>query len=195
MMRRPLIAMITAAAVAVPLSAPPAAAGSASRVSEVGLGDAAEDVWLWSEGTSSWELWGRKADADVLSATVKHGEKVIRVVLTFDNLRKKRPAAYLAKIKTKKMVRSAWVEAGPGPGWGGEHKLLKGADEVPANGFEHDIDYQEDKVVMRLPRKLFNGPAWIKVMMRNDLTGNRLFTDNPHNNSATPVYTPRIDAP
>lgn len=197
MIRTPLLAMIIAAAVAAPLSAPSMAAGDAAgpapRVSQIGMSDDAEDVWLWSEDTSSWELWGRKADADVLSAMVNHGEKAIRIRMDFDNLRKKRPASYLARIKTKKMVRSAWIEAGPSVGWKGEHSLFKGMDKVPADGFEHEIDYQNDTVTMTLPRKLFDDPAWIRLLLRNTLTGQRLFIDNPHNTTAKPEYTVKID--
>ena len=195
MLRRPILVATAALAVAVPVAASPVAAHAPARAGQVALTDSAEDVWLWSEGTSSWELWGTKADADVLTATVHHGAKTIKVVMTFDNLRKKRPAGYMAKIRTKKMVRTAWVKAGPAVGWNGEHKLIKGMDKVPDDGFKHDIDYLDDTVTMTLPRKLFDKPAWIKVLMRNNLTGKRLFIDNPHNATSKPEYTDKIQAP
>ena len=197
MIRKPLVAVLTAAALVAPVATftSPTAAAPAARASRVVLASEAGDVWLYSEDTSSWEFWGTKADADVLSATVNHGEKTIRVVMTFDNLRKKRPAAYLAKIRTDELVRTAWVHAGKGPGWAGRHGLQRGMDKVPSPGFTHAIDYQADTVVMNLPRKLLKGPAWIEVMMRNTLTGARLFTDNPHNTTHEPVFTERIYKP
>jgi hypothetical protein len=196
-MRRSILAVATVFALATPLVGHPTAASSdpAPRVSQVALDDAADDVWVWSEGTSTWELWGTKADTDVLGATVKHTKKVIRVVMTFDNLRKKRPAGYLAKIRTKKMVRSAWVNAGPNVGWNGEHVLLKGGKKVPAPGFTHEIDYQADTVVMVLPRSLFDGPAWIKARLRNDLRAGKDFTDNPHTTGPAGAFTGKIHTP
>ena len=198
-MRRPLLAVATAVVAAAPLfAAVPVAAGGppGARVSDVILDDAEGDVWLYSEGTSSWELWGTKADADVVAATVQHGEKVIRVVMSFDDLRKKRPATYLARIKTKKMVRTAWVGASKeGGGWDGRHGLQRGLDKVPSPGFTHAIDYGADTVVMTLPRELFKEPAWIQVKLSNHLTGARLFTDNPHNSTRKPTLTEKIYTP
>ena len=198
-MRRLLLVAATALTVAAPLfAAIPVAADSppASRVSEVILDDAEDDVWLYSDDTSSYELWGTKADADVMAATVQHGEKVIRVVMSFDNLRKKRPATYLARIKTRKMVKTAWVGASKeGGGWDGRHGLQRGLDKVPSPGFTHAIDYQADTVVMTLPRELFKEPAWIQVKLTNNLTGARLFTDNPHNSAEKGTLTEKIYTP
>ncbi len=198
MQRRAAIAVPLALAVAV--AGPSAgsvssAAETPSRVSQMVLVDDPSDVWLWSVETESYELWGTKADADVLDASVDHGAKVIRVAMSFDNLRKKRPATYNVWIKTKKMVRVASVSASKKIGWRGKHVLIKGMHPVAAPGFEHAIDYDADTVMLTLPRKLFDGPAWIKVKMRNDLTGKRLFTDNPHNDGFEPVFSGKIDAP
>jgi hypothetical protein len=200
-MRKSVLA-VTTAVLAAPLAGPLAAASSATgastpRMSETTLVDPGEDVWVWSEGTSSWELWGTKENADALGATIEHGTKVIHIRYTFDNLRRRCEATYEARIKTKKMVRTAWVLADSGTGWGGTHRLTKGTgtDEVDAPGFRHHIDYQDDTVTFTLPRDLFKNPAWVKVMLSNELDGSHLYTDNPHNETAEPVFTAKIHTP
>lgn len=198
MLRAPALALTTALSLGAPLLAAPADADvaperPAARASSVQLTDAAQDVWVWSPGTSSWELWGIKEDADVLSATVKHGRGAVRVVMKFDNLRKKREAHYLAKIKTKKMVRLAWVDADSSD-WGGSHRLTKpNGDAVPSAGFRHRIDYGKDTVVMRIPRKLLGSPAWVQVSMLNQMTSpTHEWQENPHNSAAEPTWTGKI---
>lgn len=206
MLRAPTLALTavltTALTLGAPLLAAPADAGGtadataarpAARASTVQLTDTAGDVWVWSPGTSSWELWGMKEDADVLSATVKHGRGAVRVVMRFDNLRKKREAHYLAKIRTKKMTRLAWVDADSSD-WGGSHRLTKpNGDAVPAGGLRHRIDYRNDTVVLRIPRRLLGSPAWVKVSMLNQMSSpTHDWQENPHNSSAEPTWTVKI---
>jgi hypothetical protein len=198
MLRTTLLTVVTAVALAAPVGmvTSSTAATPAARASEVVLTDAGGDVWTYSEGTATWELWGTKADADVLGATVKHRAKTIQVVMTFDNLRKKRPQNYTAKIKTKKLAKTAYVYANKrAAGWGGKHGLQHGVRKVPAPGFTHEIDYQADTVVMNLPRKLFKEPRWIKVQMQNTMVTTRWFTENPHNSTHEPAFTAKIYKP
>lgn len=198
MQRRATLAAPLALAVAVGVASAGGVSSAAeppSRVSQVMIVDDPGDVWTYSVETESYELWGTQADADVMDAAVDHRPKVVRVAMSFDDLQRKRPATYNVWIRTKKMVRVASVSASRKVGWKGKHVLIKGMHPVPAPGFEHTIDYDADTVVMTLPRKLFDGPAWIKVKMRNDLTGKRIFTDNPHNSGPGAVYTGKIHAP
>ena len=198
MLRSPLVYLTSALALGAPLLAQPAEAGvdpgrPSARASTVQLMDATQDVWVWSPGTDTWELWGTKEDADVLKATVTHGGRALRAVMTFDNLRKKRDASYLVKIKTKKMVRLAWVDADSSD-WGGRHRLEKpNGDAVPAAGFRHRISYAKDTVVMRIPRKLLGNPAWVKVSILNQMTSpTHEWQENPHNSAAEPTFTAKI---
>ena len=196
MFRKPVLVITTALAVACPLAGAQATAtgATAARVSAVTLLDPSEDVWVWSEGSSTWELWGAKENADSFGANITHGPKVVEVVETFDNLRRRGHATYVATIKTKRLVRTAWVYADSETGWGGAHRLTKGTgmDEVDASGFKHEIDYHADTVTFRVPRDLLKNPKWVKVMLRNELDGSHLYTDNPHNDTAQPVYAGRL---
>jgi hypothetical protein len=197
MLRKPVLAIATALAVAVPLTGTtPAATGApAPRASHVDLVDDASDVWVWSTGTKTWELWGTKADADVLGATITHGDDTIDVLLTFDNLRKKRATRYVMRVKTAKMVRTAFIYADAPMGWRGKHYLTKKGDVVKSPGFTHKIDYTAETVMFSLPRDLFNEPAWVKVLLRNDMKGAHRWTDNPHNTGAESVFTDKLSAP
>ena len=200
MLTRPVVAVTAALALGAPLlttaadAADAAAPGHrpAAAPSTVDLTDAAQDVWVWSEGTMTWELWGTKQDADVLGATVTHGSRAVRVVLQFDNLRKERSAHYVAGIRTKKLVRFAWVDADSSD-WAGSHRLRReNGDTVPSPGFRHSISYAKDTVVMRVPRRLLGSPGWIKVSLHNELSGSHEWQDNPHNGEAEPTWTGKI---
>jgi hypothetical protein len=90
------------------------------------------------------------------------------------------------------MVRSAWVRTGPKIGWAGKHVLLKRSKKFASPGFAHEIDYSADPVSIVVPRRLVGDPAWIKVLVRNDLGGPRLFTDSQHTNGPEAPFTGRI---
>lgn len=197
MLRTPSVPLAAALALSVPLIGTSALAEGpvdqpAGRASNVVLDDAVEDVWVWSNDTTSWELWGAKQDADIRFAVVKHKPDVIRALLAFDNLRRERAARYLVKIKTRTMVRYAWVFTGPGV-WAGAHHLeTPDGDPVPDDGFEHEVDYKEDDVTMTVPRDLLDDPAWVRVSILNELFGAHEWQDNPHNGEAQPTWTERI---
>jgi hypothetical protein len=198
MLRTPLLVVTAALAVASPAvgSAATADGPTAARAaSQAHLVDDAGDIWVWSTGTKTWELWGTKEDADVLDATITHGDDAVEVVLTFDNLRKKRATRYVMRVKTAKMVRTAFIYASEPGGWRGKHALTKQGKVVKSPGFTHEIDYTADTVMFSIPRDLFDDPAWVKVLLRNDMKGAHRWTDNPHNTGAESVFTDKLSAP
>jgi hypothetical protein len=178
-----------AVALVVTLFAAPAVGGdeSGEPVNRVVLRDARGDVWGIGEGENeTYTLARRKPTVDITRTIAAHGRRAITVRLWFKNLRRAGGESFVAQYNTRASYGMAFVSVGP-RAWRGEHTLVD--DEyarVRCPKFTHHVDYANDSVVMRIPRRCVDEPAWVSLDIASYLfTGGertfREFTDNPHN--------------
>lgn len=192
------LAAVTALAIPA-LAMPVTAAGTDTEVSRVVQADSTGDVWAIGAGENAeWVSAGDVPDADVTRAVVTHGRRNVVVRMSFTDLRRKHEAGYWAVIYSPEKFRAALVSAGPGL-WKGRRLLLNGQfGKVRCRGFTHSIDYDNDIVTMRIPRRCLGRPAWVRVSLQNhslrgeDEESFQELTDNPHNTGHESGVTRRV---
>lgn len=161
--------------------------GSANADTTV-LNDPAGDMWRTDfEGRT--EPAPHRSVGDVRRAAFRHGKVNIVIRMGYVDLR--RAGAYTlygARLQngSRTRYREVQVEAGPGA-WQGTVKVfdLRG-DRVPCKP-THRIDYDENTVVLAVPRSCLGTPAVVRASASSSWThrGQQVFLlDNPHNERA-----------
>jgi hypothetical protein len=138
--------------------------------------------------------------ADVTAAVVTHGHHALRIRLRFADLQKVGHQAYRMDLRTPRALNETFyaaVVSGPGTRQG-RHFLERGSS-VRCPGFEHQIDYETNVVIMRIPRRCLRRPRWVRVHLDNALwTGDgqlpdAAYEDNPHSDDANAyMFTRRL---
>lgn len=80
--------------------------------------------------------------------------------------------------------------------WAGTPFLWEqGGDAVSCPGMSHGIDYSDEVVTLRIPRRCVGHPAWARFVVGNfHETRTTVAQDNPHNSDALPHrLTRRLD--
>ncbi len=180
-----------------PPPAPPR--GAHDRATRVVLSDPTGDVWTISEGEDEeYTLAGDEPTADVVRAVVAHRRHSVKVKMRFADLRRKDPQGYVAVIVSRESFRGLFVNAGPEQ-WRGRHVLVNGRyGRVKCRRLSHDIDYAENRVVARIPRRCLERPSWVRVELTNYMFRGETeetfqeLTDNPHTDEPESAMTPRL---
>jgi hypothetical protein len=186
-----LSAAMTSAVVAVAmLTAVAPAAEGAERRSRVVLHDGTGDVWT---GDFSEENDPTRADfpaADVTRAVVRHGTYALRIRMRIADLRKVGTQFYQASIQTPRNEYLADLTS--------ERRARMGREaffgETRCRAMTHRIDYVNDVLRMRIPRRCLGRPRWVKVTLTNAVVNQRaetFYVDNPHNHQAFPLRSTR----
>jgi hypothetical protein len=106
--------------------------------------------------------------------------------------------AFRADIQTDQHTRVAMINSGIGHR-AGHMQLFDESGAIECRGMRHDIDYENDRVSIRLPRGCLGRPQWLRVSIFNlmgkdyeDARGYVVWKDNPHNDTATSGITRRL---
>jgi hypothetical protein len=185
MMKRLAVAL-SAAMLPALLAAQPAAAGDETP-SELILHDGPGDVWTTPVGGDQYEPAPDQRAGDVLRVRLTHGEHAIRVRMKFVDLRRSARQRFEVGMRTDAGTWYAEVAASKNR-WAGRHFLWEqGGDAVSCRGMSHGIDYADEVVTLRIPRRCVGHPAWARFVVGNfHETRTTVAQDNPHNRGALP---------
>lgn len=182
-------AVVAAAALTVTMPAAQAARDSSA--------DSTGDVWSitydqTSEGESAPVPSSESVNVDLTRTVVTHGSKAIRVVASYDDLKKTGDGYnFHVKIRDDKGRRTALI-VGAGPGWWrGFAVLVRGHRELSCDGLRQSIDVAADTVTVLVPRGCMLKPRWIKyqawtVSWIQDGSSETWFTDDARSDQARP---------
>jgi hypothetical protein len=174
-----------------------AAAGveGSSRDSQVlRLDDPQGDTWSYTDASDY--VQEARPTADLLRATIRHGERAVGVRLVFDNLRRRGTMWYRIDVRTPGETSWFIVEAKRGEYGGVAYQDLDG-EWVRVDGLTHRIDYSADTMTFRVSRQLLDDPPWVRVRVRSELgiPDGTFYTDNPMNTGPRAAFTARVPAP
>jgi len=164
------------------------AAHAVERPTGVVLHDGSRDVWevhFAPEGESTATRAG-VPEADVTRAFIRHATFAVRIRMRFANLRRVGVQSYEVQIGTPRNAYFAQVRSSPGARRG-THSF-DGGQGTGCRRMTHRIDYADNVVTMRIPRRCLGRPRWVRVGLTNALRvegsngeGEHLYVDNPHN--------------
>jgi hypothetical protein len=146
------------------------------------LRDGPGDVWTSGHGESGL----RKTDfpsADVTRAFIRHATYAVRIRMRFADLRRVGVQVYDVSIGTPRT--SYFVELLSAPGARRGRHAFDGSQRT-CRRMTHRIDYANNVVSMRIPRRCLGRPRWVTVGINSGLDIERngartLYFDNPHN--------------
>lgn len=190
-------AVLACGAVVATLAAAPASAVQDEPVSKVTLRDTTHDIWVIGPGEDEWDFFGSKPTVDIKKAVARHGADAVTTTFRLVDLRRgARPQEFIVKVKLPDGFRRASVFFGPDDRTGTHGLINVHSAEVACPGFEHDVDYGDDRVRLRIPRSCLKDPSWVRVKMQDTLW--REWTtlgDSAHGFPPKPTYTRRLHHP
>ena len=173
------------------LVAQPGVANAALRVHR----DPARDVVRSPVGSSAGTPAPTQADGDIVATHVLHARRSIWIQVRFRGLDPKGNGNFhRISIRTPWRTRNVALDAFPGH-WEGAATTTNGHGQVVACAVTHLIDYDRNRVKLRVPRSCLGKPAWIRVAIRSTVAGTTYaWTDDARSAGlpSTPVYGRRI---
>ena len=166
--------------------------------SRVALRDGAGDVWKSSN--SDDPVRAKRPTVDITRGAARHGEHAVTARVRFVNLRRVEGIhLYFIRIRTRAGVFLVGVEASP-DNWPGGSVLFDETDnQAPCHRLTHRIDYADDMMTVRVPRRCLGTPAWVQLSLLNALQkpwsadeGEVWFADSAHSRRARWGRTQRL---
>ena len=168
--------------------------GVAGAASAEGLSirDAQHDMWAGaaSDQPSQFRAAPHRSTGDVLSVRLRHGARNVVITERFARLdRSGLGDLYGFKLRTDERVwRQVQVEAYRRSGWGGTLSMFRrNGRSVTCNRLVAQIDYGNNLVRVRVPRRCLGDPQWVQLSaMDAHITLNDTWVvDNPFNAEAS----------
>jgi hypothetical protein len=169
------------------LVAQPAAASAGVQVHR----DPAGDLLRSPVGSTAGTRVPTEAHGDIIASRVVHGRRAIWIQIRFRELT---PVGngnfHVISIKSPWRTRTVTLNAFPDH-WGGSTTTTDAHGRVVACAVQHVIDYDLNRVGLRVPRSCFGKPRWVRVAIRSTLAGSTyVYTDDARSSGlpAGPVY-------
>jgi len=135
--------------------------------------DPAGDMSRSPIGASAYTPDPAQVEGDVVATRVADGRRAIWVQV---RLRELTPTGngnfHLIAIRSKWRVRTVEIDALPGH-WEGRSSTTDGRGRVVACAVRHHIDYDRNRVLLRMPRSCLGRPPWVQVAVRTTVAGSR----------------------
>lgn len=184
---RPALAVLLGAA----LVAQPAAASAGVLVHR----DPAGDVVRSPVGSNVGSPVPAQAHGDIVLIRVAHARRAIWIQVRFRELTDTSNGNFhVIAIQTRWRTRTVALDAFPGH-WEGSTTTTDAHGRVVACAVGHRIDYDRNRVMVRVPRSCLGKPKWVRVGVRSTVAGSTYaYTDDARSRGlpAGPVYGPRI---
>ena len=175
----------------VTFAAQPAVANAALLVHR----DPAGDVVRSPVGSSAGTPTPTQVDGDIVATRVLHARRAIWIQVRFRDLATKGNGNFhRISIRTPWRTRTIALNAFPGH-WEGTATTADGHGRVVACAVTHLIDYDRNRVKIRVPRPCLGKPQWVRVAIRSTVAGTTYaYTDDAHSPGLPPgpVYGRRI---
>jgi hypothetical protein len=134
--------------------------------------DPVGDVWRTPIGSSSYAPAPTRVEGDIVSSRVSHGPHAIWIGIRLRELTTTSNGLFTRlAIVSDRRYRAIAIDALPGH-WDGRAVTTTRAGLVVGCGVTHRIDYDENRIVVRVPRVcLGRHPAWVRVAIRTTVAG------------------------
>jgi len=159
----------TAAAVllGVALAAAPARAGADVLVHHDPTGDVARSA----VGSNLYSPMPTQAHGDIVATRVVHARLAIWIQIRLRELTDHSNGNFhLIGIKTPWRARTIRLDAFPGH-WEGTISMTDGHGRPVACAVTHRINYDLNRVMLRVPRSCLGAPKWVRVGIRTTVAG------------------------
>ncbi len=155
--RRLFLGMLTAAA----LAAAPLPAHAAS----ITTSDAARDVVSQADDQGPTQPEPLRAEGDVLSMRVTHGNRAVRIRLQAAQLTRdpQQTMAHVFALRTNEGRRADLSIYVDGSRWQGQRWWTVDGRERSCRDVRTHIDYQAETVTATVPRRCLSNPRWVRV--------------------------------
>lgn len=175
-------AALTAVAMVAPL---PASAGDDAGTTRVVLRDGTGDVWTTRKGDEAdYTLAPALRTGDITVTRLVHRPRAVTIRIRFAELRRKPTWQFGSIVRTPSGDWFTSVNATRRRPAGRMALWQPGGDLASCPGMSRRVDYDEDLVVMRLPRGCVGRPPWVRVLVESYwVTRSRSAIDNPHNHA------------
>jgi hypothetical protein len=185
-MRKSLALALSAVVLPALLAAQPTAVGN-EMPSELVLRDGHGDVWTSPVGGDEYRPAPDRRAGDVRRVRLVHGQRAISVRMKFVDLRRSAWQRFDVAMRTDTGTWYAEVVASKKRSAGRHFLWEQGGDAVSCTAMSHRIDYAQDTVTLRVPRRCVGNPAWARFLVTNyHQTSTLTSQDNPHNRAAMP---------
>ena len=177
---------------------PPAAGTEGGTVlpSRVALTDGTADVWVIGPGEDDWNPFGAKPTVDVTRGVLKHGRDAVRATVRLQDLQRRGLQSVVLRIGSPNPFRRADVWFGPDDRDGFVELRNRDYQLKACPGLGHSVDYAEDRVTVRVPRRCLGDPDWVRLKVAAFLFREwTTLSDNPHNAGPVPRYTEQLYPP
>jgi len=192
MRRRVAVAPIVLAGVlAAVLAGTPGAAvaGTLTRRDPVG------DVARSPIGTSSYAPAPTQVQGDIVATRVVHARRAIWVQVRLRELTTATNGNFhLIAIRSRWRLRTVEIDALPGH-WEGRSVTTDARGRAVACAVTYRIDYDRNRVMLRMPRSCLGRPPWVQVAVRSTVAGSRyVYADDAGATGFTGalVFGPRV---
>jgi hypothetical protein len=168
---RPVLAVL----LGVVLAAPPGAASAEVLVHR----DAPGDVARSPVGAAVFTPAPTQVDGDIVYSRVAHARRAIWIQVRYRDLQMAGNGNFhVVAIKTRWRLRTIEVDAFPGH-WEGRESMTDALGQAVACAVTHRIDYDRNRLVLRVPRSCLGKPRWVQVGIRSTVAGvTDAFTDD-----------------
>jgi hypothetical protein len=160
-----LVAALAAAVLGVALAPGTASADVSLRRDPVG------DMARSPIGSSAYVPAPTQAQGDIVATRVFHGRRAIRVQV---QLRDLTPAGngnfHVFVIRSRWRQRTVEIDALPGH-WAGRVTTTDGHGRIVPCAVRHRLDYDLNRVMVRIPRSCLHRPPWVQVAVRTTVAG------------------------
>jgi len=155
-------ALVTAALVAQP---------TAATADVLVQRDAVGDVARSPVGASSYTPAPTQAHGDIVATRVVHARRAIWVQVRLRELTTASNGNFhLVSIRTPWRLRTVEIDAFPGH-WEGRAVMTDAHGGVVPCAVTHRIDYDRNRVMLRVPRPCLGTPRWVQVGIRSTVAG------------------------
>jgi hypothetical protein len=142
--------------------------------------DPVGDVWRSPIGSSTYAPAPSRVEGDIVSSRVRHGPRAIWIGIRLRELTTTSNGLFTRlAIVSDRRYRAIAIDALPGH-WDGRAVTTTRAGRAVGCGVTHRIDYDENRIVVRVPRVcLGKHPEWVRVAIRTTVAGTTYaFTDD-----------------
>jgi hypothetical protein len=133
--------------------------------------DAIGDVARAPVGTNTYSPVPDQAHGDIVATRVVHAKRAIWVQIRLRVLTTRSNGNFhLVSVKTRWRTRNVEIDAFPGH-WDGSATTTDGRGRPVTCAVMHRINYDRQRVMVRIPRSCLGAPPWVRVGIRTTVAG------------------------